>query len=504
MKLKKQPILIISGIVLVVLLTLLVVLLSRKYMWFFTSPKTIHSMSFDGQFYPAEKSELKRVVANYLETTVQPKIAGEIKIMIVPHAGYDYSASVAASAYKSLAGQKIKRVYLIGNSHRNYFSGLAVDNNEAWETPLGLVRVDTKKAEELAEATKIIKLDSSSHREDHVLEVQLPFLQVVLGSDFKIVPLLFGNSSDQDYQTLGEILAQQLEPGDLVVISSDMSHYPPPALAQKIDQQTLDLIIKLDLTGLIEHSQAALDSTQGEETILCGLEGVKTALFLAKKLNLSAQILNYQNSGDFLLGDKKRVVGYGAIIFTGNIQSSEDSLNREEQTILLNIAQETINNYITNRVIPSFDIKDERLKAIQGAFVTLHRKGELRGCIGEIVADQPLWQVVQAVAIKAATQDSRFSPVTANELTDLEYEISVLSPPQKITDWRQIKLGRDGVIIQKGLKGGVFLPQVALETSWSLEEFLNQLCVQKAGLEAGCYQNDPGVEISVFQAQVFK
>jgi len=501
MKRKKQLIFTVLSLLILALLAILVVLLTPKYM---RLTQKIRPMAYAGQFYSAERRELRSMVANYLDKVKPENAYNNIKILIVPHAGYDYSAQVAAQAYQQVSNQEIKRVYLIGNSHRHYFSGIATDDSQAWETPLGLVRVDENMVKELVQTNNLIKLDPTVQLDDHILEVQLPFLQVILGNDFKIVPLLFGNTSEQDYRVLGEILSQQLVPGDLVIISSDMSHYPPRELGQEIDQKTLDLIVQLDLDGLIKHSREALDIDQGEETILCSLEAVKTALVLAENLQLRGQILSYHNSGDIIGGDKNKVVGYGAVIFYNVDQISPNPLNQAEQSILLNIARETVNSYVNNGTISNFKIIDERLQVVQGAFVTLHKNKELRGCIGEITANQPLWQVVQNMALEAASRDYRFLPVTADELSDLDYEISVLTPPQIITDWRQIRLGQDGVIIRRGLRSGVFLPQVAQETGWNLEEFLNQLCVQKAGLEIDCYKNDSGVEISIFQAQVFK
>ncbi|MDP2944325.1 MAG: AmmeMemoRadiSam system protein B [bacterium] len=459
---------------------------------------TIRPMAVAGQFYPADRAALERVIKTNLEAAPPVRASGTIKIIIVPHAGYDYSAGVAALAYKALAGQKIQRVYLLGNSHHDYFSGLAVDNHDFWETPLGRVAVDTEKVKELAAASPLLEINNAPHQSEHGLETQVPFLQTVLGSDFKIVPLLFGNTDDNDYEAVAKILAANLVDGDLIVVSSDMSHYPPYEAANKIDRQTLELIKNKDLTGLSEEAKAALSAQINEQTILCGLEAVKTALALAEQLNLEPQVLGYKNSGDTFLGDKNQVVGYGAVIFTSS------DLNSAEQKILLNIARTSVENYVRNKKISEFEIKDERLKIPQGAFVTLKKNGELRGCIGQIIAINPLWQVVRDMAMAAAAEDNRFYPVAADELARLDYEISVLSRPRLISDWRQIRLGRDGVIVRKGLKSGVFLPQVASESGWTEEKFLSELCAQKAGLAPDCYKNDPEVELSVFQAQIFE
>ena len=179
-------------------------------------------------------------------------------------------------------------------------------------------------------------------------------------------------------------------------------------------------------------------------------------------------------------------------------------LNQAQKEELLRIARKTVESYIRDGRVPEFKITDKRLQEKQGAFVTLHLVGRLRGCIGRIEpSSEPLWQVVRDMAIEASVSDPRFRPVNENELEDLEYEISVLSVPEKINDWRQIELGRHGVIVRSGFNSGVFLPQVATETGWTREEFLAHLCADKAGLAANAYKDDPEVELFVFEAEVF-
>ena len=187
------------------------------------------------------------------------------------------------------------------------------------------------------------------------------------------------------------------------------------------------------------------------------------------------------------------------------MQKSVDSslLNNEQKIELLNIARKTVESFVRDNKTPNFTISDERLSWKEGAFVTLHKNGQLRGCIGQIIpTEKPLWQVVRDTAISACSQDSRFKPVSEDELDKLDYEVSVLSVPEKINNWQEIELGKHGVIIKKGLRSGVFLPQVATETGWSKEEFLGQLCWQKAGLAPNCYR-DKSIELTVFTAQVF-
>jgi AmmeMemoRadiSam system protein A len=184
---------------------------------------------------------------------------------------------------------------------------------------------------------------------------------------------------------------------------------------------------------------------------------------------------------------------------------NNEELNKDQQRELLEIAKATVESFVKKGIIPDFKIADERLMRKEGVFVTLNKNGELRGCIGLIVSPgQPLWENVQEMAIAAATRDTRFEPVSVEELPELEYEISVLSKPREIKNWRDIRLGEQGVIVSQGGNRGVFLPQVAAETGWGLEEFLSQLCSQKAGLPPDCYRDDPDVKLEVFSAQVFK
>ena len=179
-------------------------------------------------------------------------------------------------------------------------------------------------------------------------------------------------------------------------------------------------------------------------------------------------------------------------------------LNKKQQLELLNIARRTVESYLRQGKAPEFKIDDQRLKRKEGAFVTLRQSGQLRGCVGQLASsDTPLWQVVRNMARAAASEDHRFEQVSESELEEIDYEISVLSAPERISSWQDIELGRHGVIVKKGLCSGVFLPQVAHETGWTKEEFLAQLCSEKAGLPLDCYKNDPEVELMIFTAQVF-
>lgn len=459
-----------------------------------------------GRFYPADKDELKNKIKEYLSARPEQKVNGDLKAIMVPHAGYEFSGSVAAFAYKLLADKEIGTAVIICNSHSAYFPGVALPENDAWQTPLGLVEIDQELAKKLADSDKTIKYNRQVFAsDDQTLEVQLPFLQTVLKNDFKILPIFFGNTDDDSYKKLAQALTENLGENDIVIASSDMSHYPAYEDANRIDRQTLALIKTANISQLEKWvKEVGNQNIPNEQTILCGIDGVKTIMEIANLLNWQGEILQYANSGDSHFGGKDSVVGYGAIGFSQIKNQEENTLNKEQKKILLQIARQTVENYVREGKIAEFNIKDKRLQKKEGAFVTLHKDGQLRGCIGQIIpSDQPLWEVVRDMAISACSQDYRFNPVTVGELNKIDYEVSVLSVPEKINNWQDIKLGKHGVIIEKGAKGGVFLPQVATETGWGLEEFLSQLCWQKAGLNPDCYKKTGDIELKIFTAQVF-
>lgn len=471
--------------------------------------ENIRQPAVAGQFYPGEAGQLKRKIEKYLEmASSSPIVGGQIKAIMVPHAGYDFSAAVAAYSYKQLGGKAIGTAVIICNSHTAYFPGIAIDENDTWQTPLGIVKVDKSLADKLVKAEAIIKYNKEAHETEHSLEVQLPFLQTVLKGEFKILPILFGNQDKESYTKLADILSKNLGDDDVVIISTDMSHYPSYEDANKIDNETLEEIKTKDAAKLEEYiEQIESQNVAGEQTLICGIDGVKTVMKLAKNLGWDKiEVLKYANSGDVEIGDKNRVVGYGAVAFnqTQNLEENkENMLDKQQQEKLLEIAKETVESFVVNGKVPEYEITDERLNWREGAFVTLKKNGELRGCIGQIVpSDKPLWQVVRDMAIAACSEDTRFNPVEKSELDNLDYEVSVLSAPEPINDWHKIELGKHGVIIKQDFHSGVFLPQVAEETGWSKEEFLSQLCWQKAGLSPDCYKNKD-VQILVFTAQVF-
>ena len=470
------------------------------------SQKSIRQPVVDGQFYPADKEELTQMISQFLEKVELPKTEGEVRALIVPHAGYVFSGGVAAYGFKAVQGQDIKTVILIGSSHHQYLAGAVIDSFDVWQTPLGQIDLDTDLRDILVKENSLFEVDSIPHQPEHSLEVEVPFLQSVL-KDFKILPILVSQLSKDDLEKISQTLAKHIDEQTLIVASSDMSHYPAYEQANQADKKVIEAI----LTGQVVNLQETINQIEKEnianlDTCLCGQGAVEVVIKVAQEIKVSEiKLLKYANSGDVVIGDKSQVVGYSAIAFSWPSPTKVSlvlEFNPEQKTKLLEIAKTSLEKYILENQIPEFTITDSLLNENLGVFVTLKKHGQLRGCIGRFEPDIPLYQVVSQMAVAAGTQDARFKPVQSSELNDLEYEISVLSPLRKIDDWQEIEIGRHGVQIKQGFRSGVFLPQVAKENNWDLDKFMGELCSQKAGLSWDCWKS-ADVDLYVFTAEVF-
>jgi MEMO1 family protein len=458
-------------------------------------PQNVRKPVFAGSFYPADKGTLEKKVDTFLKEAESKceKINYPLMGIMVPHAGYEYSGEVAAYAYSQLKGRPYKTVIIIGSSHRMSYRGISIFPSGFWETPLGKVETDQKAAQTLMEQCNAIKVFFPAFEQEHSLEVQLPFIQRTLKA-FKIVPLLIGKMDTDDYRKLSDALVKVLKQNPketIIVVSSDMSHYHAYSEANKMDKIALKDIETLNTDKLFDGL-----NNGGYE--LCGAQGVIALLMASKTLSVEAKTLQYANSGD-VTGDKSRVVGYGSVAFY--YPDKGHALNRKEQKILLMIARKTLDEYITKGNIPGFQTKESRLLEKRGAFVTLKKKGELRGCIGYITANEQLYKTVSEMAAAASSRDPRFPPVSKDELKDIHIEISVLSPLQLIDSQDEVETGRHGLYITRGNRSGLLLPQVAVEQKWNREEFLEQTC-RKAGLPATAWK-EKGTNIYTFTAQIF-
>lgn len=456
-----------------------------------------------GQFYPEDPKELENQINEFLNKAEVSEAKGEILALILPHAGYQFSGQVAAYGFKSLIDQDIDTIILIGNSHQERFEGISVFPEGFYKTPLGEVKIDSKLAQAIINEDERIFFQESAHSKEHSLEVEIPFLQKIL-DNFEIVPIIFGNSPGEDYMVLAQAISKNIKGKNVLLIaSSDFSHYPSYNDAGYADSET----VKAILTGQVEELEKAIRDLENQGipnvvTFACAEDAIKTVMLIAKELGADEiKLLNSANSGDVSIGDKNRVVGYTAIGFYGERRGN--LLNREEQEELLEIAKNSVETFVKEGKISEFQIENPVLNQKIGAFVTLKKHGQLRGCIGRYTpTDIFLYQVVSQMAIAAASEDRRFYPVTEEELSELDYEISVLSALEKVNDWQDVEIGKHGVQLRSGLRSGVFLPQVAIDNNWNLETFLGELCSQKLGLSRDCYKQE-GLEIHTFTAQVF-
>jgi MEMO1 family protein len=451
-----------------------------------------------GMFYPGDKDTLEAAVKGYLNAAKPEEIHGKIIGIVSPHAGYVYSAPVAAYAYKLLSGKKYETVVVISPSHQEYFSGCSIFDGDAYETPLGVIKVDKEIAKSIANPDENIYLSSRGHRTsgmgEHALEVQLPFLQVMLG-DFKLVPIVIGDQTEENCAKLGKKLGEVLKGKNvLIVASSDLSHYHPYADAQKIDRRTVECFEKGDLKNMMNCEA-------------CGHGPIYSMIVASQMLGATNnKILKYANSGDVPEGDKGRVVGYmsGVLYDDSNRKSGSEvgfDLTMDEKKELIALAKKTISDQLDGKEMADYKPKSDIMSKKCGAFVTLHKNGELRGCIGQIVPIDKLYKTVQNMAIAAAFEDPRFYPLKKEEYPLIDFEISVLSPFEKIRNIGEIEVGKHGLMISKNMYHGLLLPQVATEFGWDLETFLVHLC-RKAGLNDNAYK-EPGTEILKFTAIVF-
>lgn len=454
-----------------------------------------------GQFYPADKESLSRQIDSLFQKAAPDKVDGDIFCLISPHAGYDFSGQTAAFGYKLIQDAPYKTVIVIGSSHYYGFKGASVYPGGKFRTPLGDIEIDSDFTRNIIVPAQKINFIPHAFAKEHSVEVQLPFLQRTL-RDFKLVPIVVGDCGLEDLNNLAEALVNAIggRKDILLVASTDLTH--------SYDYQETEIVDKVNLLYLEKMSPEVIYEKLKDGTIqMCGGYPVVAAMLTAKKLNYNnLKLLHDTNSAEVTRRKIKGIwtVGYAcAIIYAGESEKSKETMfTTNQKKRLLEIARKAIEEYLATGKRLDFNEDDPRLKSVSGAFVTLHNRRELRGCIGNIIGQKPLFETVRDMAIESATGDPRFPAVSKEELKEVDIEISVLTPLKKITGIDEFQLGVHGVLLRRGFSQGVFLPQVAIETGWSKEEFLSQLCAHKAGLPPDAWK-DPGTELYIFSALVF-
>lgn len=490
-----------------------------------------------GSWYPSSPAFLLASARNLArQATAAPRPAGRPVALLVPHAGWTYSGVVAAAAFRLLRPGAFARVVVVAPSHHGAFEGYALDESAAYRTPLGDVPLDREAVEGLR-AQGLARAVPGVTAPEHAVEIELPFLQAALGR-FVLVPVLVGRVGAREQEAFAARLAKLDDGRTLFVFSSDFTHYGPRfeyapfgptggahARIRALDGEALALLSRLDGDGF----RAFLASSRAT---ICGRDGLATMVELLRRIapGARATLLAHWASGEMPGARDDSSVDYAAVAFTRDgeaggppllalprpapIPADAAPLPEALGRTLVRVARGALEADLsgeTRRLSAALADLDDAPEAgrLQAVFVTLKntdplvvaRVGDLRGCIGQVVPTYPLDLAVVRSAIDAALDDPRFPPVEARELPRLSVEVTALSPIVPIGSWKEIRVGTHGIVLEKGGRRALFLPQVAVEQGWTLEEALEQLA-RKAGLEPGEWRR--GAAFSVFTGQVFR
>ena len=462
-------------------------------------------------WYANDPNTLARQVDGFFQNANVPS-GDDVIAIINPHAGYAYSGQTAAFGVKA-AKTNYSRVIIIGPSHHVSMPDvLSVPRVTHYQTSLGEIPLDTEFIDKLLQ-NPIFKDISPAYVNEHSVMIQLPLLQRRLG-DFKLVPIVAGQCSPQTIQQAASTLKSLVGKDTLVIASSDFTHYGPnydyipftqniSDELKKLNMGAYDRIARLDGAGFLDYC----DKTGAT---ICGR--VPIAILLAMlPPQTKVEMLKYTTSGE-LAGDFANSVSYLSVAFHGSWQQQSaaepnktaQQLTPQDKQNLLLLARKGIEFYLQHFEAPAISQLGvpvtDAMKVKRAAFVTLKNNSELRGCIGDILPRQPLYKSVVANAINAAINDWRFTPVTDKELDAIKIEISALTYPTAIDSYNKIRLGTDGVILNKNNQTALFLPQVAIEQNWTVEQMLSQLS-RKARLPLDAWKE--GANILIFQAEVF-
>jgi len=485
-------------------------------------PAGVHRCAGAGKWFPASSSDLRRDVEKYLDgARVSLPPEAPVVAVVAPHAGYPYSGPIAGHSYAAVRGKAYDRVIILAFSHYvPTLEGLSVWDVASYETPLGAVPVDRDCVRRLLE-DPLVRSVPKAHQVEHSDENQLPFLQVALTPGWKLVSVFVGQlEGAEQFERAAALLRPCISSGTLLVVSSDFTHLEEanPKEQNALDLGAAQLLVARDFNGFVDY-------IRNPKATICGRQPLALLLKILGP-DVKGHLLAHRLSGE-ISGDWSYSVGYTSIAYTKGgpadppaaktaaqasqadgsqvaaTLESDTFLSPEEEQTLLQLARRSLTEWVARHNdkinFAPFQLTDN-LRRPAGAFVTLHERGELRGCIGYIQPLKPLFETVMENARNAATDDPRFDAVTAAELPAIDLEISVMSPLRKIGALDEIVVGRHGLLIQKGFYQGVFLPQVPVEQKWNRDQYLEGIC-RKAHLPRGAWRE--GADLFVFTAQVF-
>ncbi len=477
-----------------------------------------------GRWYPSGSIELAGQIDALLMGAGDSGGCADPRIVILPHAGYRYSGKTASFGYRHIGksaheGTGPDLVVILGPSHYSAFRGCVLSDVDFFETPLGRVRVERVIARKLLKHA-LFKSDPAAFEPEHSIEIHLPFLQRIfrekMNKGTRVLPVLVGEVDDNEAGRIAGILAAAVAgTRTIFIVSSDFTHYGPnfgyepfgraeghdtAALVQKLDSGAIDLILKKDGAGFAAYVERT-------GATICGRNPIRIALALPLS-GTHAEKIMYDTSAA-VTGDYVNSVSYASLLICGRLPGAEggdkeeNGLTRDVRKFLLRTARRNIASWLESgrgaRVAPGTILAECRLN--RGAFVTLKKGGSLRGCVGYIAATKPLIDTVLDNSYNAAFRDPRFDPLMKDEIGSITIEISVLTEPVPVLSVRDIRTGRDGLIVERGTNRGLLLPQVATEQGWDVMTFVRQTCT-KAGLPSGAW-NDGVTKIYRFQAIVF-
>ncbi len=473
--------------------------------------KKILPSEIAGRWYAADSNALRQELTGYF-VAAKPESLDGVCALIQPHAGYQYSGTVAAHGAKLVQGKKFSRVIVLGPSHSIAMpNGVAVPDGTHLSTPLGELPLD-QEALAVLRSQPFVNIAGFGHGE-HSVEIQLPLLQMALG-DFKLVPIVVGQLDEPATRVIAAVLLSLVDEHTLVVASSDFTHYGAnygylpfrtnvEENLKKLDLGAYETIAAKDLTAFRAYCEKT-------GATICGHDPIGILLAMLPR-DTAPHLVKYDTSGR-ITGDFNMSVSYLCAAFTGTWKRgalpkvvAEEPLSAADKKALLKLARGMIETQLATGKRAKPDelgvTVSPSMKKVMGTFVTLHKDGDLRGCIGEIFPRRPLVEAVMEQALNAAFGDPRFTPVVADEMKRIHVEISALTPPAPVNSWKDIVIGKHGMVLSKGGRSAVFLPQVAPEQGWDLPTTLTHLS-QKAGLPPDAWKE--GATYLVFEAIVFQ
>jgi AmmeMemoRadiSam system protein B/AmmeMemoRadiSam system protein A len=430
----------------------------------------IRQAAYAGQFYPGNKAQLRTMIESFVDkTAVKEEVVG----LLAPHAGYIYSGPVVGAVLSRV--KLTDTVIILGPNHTGRGVPFSLASEGTWATPLGKVEIDSELAEKLLRNSKYLQKDEEAHEQEHSLEVEIPFLQY-FKPEIKIVPIILASGDGKVLKEIGLEIAQtiaELKKDVVIFASSDMNHYESQKVAQKKDRMAIDAVLNLDGPELLKRLRQ-------QDISMCGYAPAFVMITAARELGAGKpELVKYMTSGD-TTGEYNQVVGYAGIIV-------------RKLSPLVKLAKDSVESYVKGRKVYQPNKITPEMKDQAGVFVCLKKRGDLRGCIGTFEPTQDnIAQEIVANAISSSSRDPRFEAVRAEELTDLEYTVDVLTTPEEISGPEQLDPKRYGVIVEAGWRRGLLLPD--LEGVDTVEYQLD-IARQKGGIE-------PGEKVKLYRFEV--